>query len=141
MEAAGQRPPPQGVEDLPGGGRRSVDDPAHPTIQDDALRATEFPQARFAAERIAETNDRIDTAIPIVIGLIILFSVLYVVTASGDDEVDITKTPQENVLSPEEDQENPDQITESSTRREEPEVDETGKPEGVSSLDWAVFVE
>jgi len=77
MEGAGNRPPKQGLDDAADGSRRTIDDAATPTVRDDALRATEFPQAILAARQIAEVNDLADRSIPVVMGQLLFLKRRY----------------------------------------------------------------
>lgn len=76
MDEAGGRPPRGGLDEAADGSRRTADD-VPPTIRDEALRATEFPQAILAARQIAEFNDAADQPIPIVMGALMALKTRY----------------------------------------------------------------
>ena len=76
MDEAGGRPPRGGLDEAADGSRRTADD-APPTIRDEALRATEFPQAILAARQIAEFNDAADQPIPVVMGALMALKTRY----------------------------------------------------------------
>ncbi len=60
------------LEDLGGGTRRTLDEPGHPTVPDEALRASEYPRVLAMARQIAEANDLINAPVPVVLGELML---------------------------------------------------------------------
>ena len=71
------RPASEAAQDLPDGGMRAVDEPGVPRVSDDAAKAAQIGEAMIAARTIAESNDAIDTPLPLTLGQLIVLKRRY----------------------------------------------------------------
>ena len=77
MQTRTERATADAVEGMRDGGFRAVDEPGVPRIRDDALKATEFVEAKAAGRLVAETNDRLNTSVPVTLAQLMLMKRRY----------------------------------------------------------------
>ncbi len=65
------------VDDLADGRMRARDEPGTGQIRDDAAKAAQFAEAKFAASRICDINDARDTAIPLLLAQLMVLKRRY----------------------------------------------------------------